>query len=195
MTRDDSEYQAFTDRMQKTTRFSTQEDLDAFNANNVVFYPEGFGYKVWFIVETVEQYLDLIQRCIVSSIHGRNVPWFINDWNGSESEWVEFAGAVDGRDPAWYMDDSCVAYDPNVEVIAYAVDYNQYFDQPYEVYKTTMFKFADGELRMPEHLVVQLPFIMTVTSVDTFDRCGSIKGNNINVAPLANIKPGVGFIM
>ena len=173
--KDYEEYQAHA------TRLSTIEAVAEFKKRNDVFYPEGFGYKVCFKIEDEETYINVIQRCVMVRINDEWVPWFVDTWDGKSNNWIEFTASTDARDPEWILDGEDEVFAPSVELTSHKFDINQYFEQPFEMYETAIKVYAPGELRMPDHLKHKLPFTLVCTSLDTFDRMGSIKGNTLDV--------------
>ena len=73
-------------------------------------------------------------------------------------------------------------YKPRLLTDAYVADYNPYFDEPFEVTKSKALLYDTDQLALREKMTA--PCIAMCSSVDTFDRSGSIKGDNITIIPL-----------
>lgn len=185
----------YEDYQAHATRLSTIDEVAEFKKENDVFYPEGFGYRVCFKIEDEETYISVIQRCVMVRINEDWVPWFVDTWDGKSNNWIEFTSTVDGRDPEWILDGEDEVFAPSVEVCSYKFDINEYFEQPFEMYRTVIKVYAPGELRMPESLKQKLPFTLICTSIDTFDRMGSIKGNMLDVIEHSQLNQHGFFIM
>ena len=192
----DEDRKAIEEYTKNSTRYRTVTDAMKSIHGFDIFYPTGFGYRVCFHITNETEYLDIIQRCNMIHTHDHGwVPWFVNDWDGQSNEWVEFIKPVDDRDPEWILDGEDDIYAPTNVLESYKIDINQFFEDPIELHKTRASFFDASELRMPDDLKKQLPFILMVCSVDTFDRLGSIQGTSIDIIPLNVVANDKAYVM
>ena len=175
----------------KTTRFKTHDELVEFSKNNFVFYPAGFGYNIQSLITTEKEFKDFVQRCCIHVMD--NLIWFA-DCGGNE--YLSFN--PDPADTGWihesYLNDEIIEEEftpePALPITGYCVDVNPYFEEPFSVTATDINIYRDDILVVNPEVLKQLPALVRFCSMDDFDRMGSIKGEQLEIIPMAEIVQG-----
>lgn len=181
----------YQDYVSRETRFDTQEEFLEFCKTHFVYYPPDFGAWIQTLINTEEDFIQYIQRvCIDDWFEGSGgLMWFVN--TQTQQDYVTFNGETAHEE--WEMDDG-PGYSPTEVVESYCAEFNPYFDKPFAAikdpagYEKKIFKAGDIKVR-PE-ICAKMPFIARFVSHDTFDRMGSIKGNDLQIIPLKEIESG-----
>lgn len=187
--------QQFKERMERETRFKTIQEFKAFAANNYCYYPIGFGATIRQLVSTPEQFIEFCLKCGIHE-HGDDFfPWFVNSYRHNDPDQPLYFIDTNENDErfTWYSDGEFSGYMPT-EVIAhaYCIDYNPYYDEPFCVRRVDDFPvYAPNTFRVNEKILNQLPAIVEYVSVDDFDRCGKVQGENLTIISLKDIEDQV----
>ena len=179
----------FEEYQKRETRFSTQEEFLAFCKEHFCYYPPDFGAWIQTLITNDQEFIDYVQRvCVDDWYEGSGgLSWVLNE--AEDNPYVEIDTIEDDDE----LDDANfeIVSDP---VESYKIDYNPYFDQPFAVIKDR--PEHQKRLIKPEHIRVRpeiqqkMPFIARFVSHDTFDRMGSIKGNQLDIIQLSELEPG-----
>ena len=126
--------------------------------------------------------------------HGNYFPWFVNDYDHeNDDNHIFFANQESIPDDAecWDVDGEFAGYMPNVPMVAYHVDYNEYYDDPFSVVRDDDFMvYSPNTFRANPKTSAKFPALVRFASMDTFDRMGSIKGNSLEIISLADVEDG-----
>jgi hypothetical protein len=188
----DREIQAYKKMLENEIRFETLGEFIEFSNNNFVFYPLGFGYRIQTLIETEEQFIDFVQRACIEERHvkdGFGLMWFVNDYTEFD-KYFEYVGGVSHQESNHLLDGETEIYEPTELITAYSAEYNEYFEKRFAVHKTQIKIFAKGTLKVKQRIIDKMPFIARFCSMDTYDRCGSIKGNDMEIIAMSDIKAG-----
>lgn len=178
-------------------RFATHEEFVEFSRNNFVFFQDDFGMRVQQLIETEEQFVNYLQRvCMIH--HGAEwLMWLTNDPDVMAEYVTPTQQLVDrsdqrleetGENPyTWGNEDAECYYRPDLEIEAWQADHNRFYDEPLEVHRTTVRVFQPGDLEVTEKYKAKMPFLARFVSHNTFDRCGSIKGTDLDIIPLKTL--------
>lgn len=187
------ELKAYEDYIKREHRFDTREEFLEFCSKNFCYYPSGFGAYIQTLITNEKQFKDFIQRvCIEHWIeYSGGIQWFANEGINEYVDFVDSDGNViddesydgDGIDP-------CVCLTET-----YKIDYNPFYDKSYSCVldkpEYTKKIFADEQLKVKSKIVAKMPFIARFISIDDFDRMGSLKGQTLEIIPLAEAKENV----
>jgi len=182
------EYQEFVSR---ETRFDTAEEFLEFCKTHFVYYRPDFGAWIQTLIQTEEDFIQYIQRVCIDDWFedSGGLMWFVN--NQHEQEYVTFNQETALEE--WELDGE-PGYSPTEIVESYYAEYNPYFDKPFAVikdpagYEKKIFK--SGDIKVRPEICAKMPFIARFVSHDSFDRMGSIKGNDLQIIPLNEIESG-----
>lgn len=193
------EYQEYKER---ETRFSTKEEFKKFCSENHVYYPAGFGAYVQRLIRTDEEFIEFMLKCgVMGRYDGDYYPWFVNDYQHDDEDQHLFFVSNPFEDSdteldteeieAWESDGEFSGYMPNVPIVAYHVDYNQFYDDPFSVVRDDDYKtYAPGTFRVNPKTSAKWPAIVRFVSMDDFDRYVSIKGESLSFIPLKDVEDG-----
>lgn len=192
----EEEIQAYKDRVSKEKRFSTLEEFLEFSRENFVFFPQDMGMRLQQLIQTEQQFIDYLQRVCLTKFGNSWSMWLVEE--GLEKGYVKPTQQLRDRrqnvledtgddQDAWIIDGEYVEYGPDQEIEAWVADYNQYFDKPFEVYPERIKVFKPGDLKVPQEYKDKMPFLARFVSHDTFDRCGSIQGSDLEIIPIKSL--------
>lgn len=195
-----AEYQEYVKNMR---RFKTQEEFLEFSRHNFVFYRDDLGMRLQQVIETEEQFVNFLQRCCMLSHPIDDNPWLmwlVNDYRVVE-EYLQpteqllqrHASKVESGldEDVWLVDGEEIQYSPDQTIEAWQADYNEYFDEPFEVHKTSTKVFLPGDFSVKERYKAKMPFLARFVSHNTWDRGGSIKGQDLDIIPLHSLSKDV----
>lgn len=188
------------ERLREEQRLSvrTIDELKQFAENNIICYPRGEGMRIRAYIETEQQLADFLQRAAVSSSYdGFNVPSFVHDPSRFEQLFEYLPTVVrterDMVGTVQFNDDDPVEVSrtiyPSVATDVYMVSYNQFFeDKPFRINREKVYFYQYGrDIKLKADIVEQLPAVVSFVSVDTFDRMGSIVGENLTFDKLSEL--------
>lgn len=187
---DDNEQRmkSFRDYLKNETRFSNPDEFLAFCKDHFCYYPPDFGYWIQTVVTNDQEFIDFIQRVSIDNWFDGSggLMWFVNQ--AEDNPYVDLDSVDD-------EDDESVNPDILTEPVeSYRIDYNEFYEQPFAVIKDkpeNYKRLVKREcIRVRPEIQQKMPFIARFVSHDTFDRMGSIKGNDLDIIPLSELKPG-----
>lgn len=195
----ETELAAYRIYMKNMRRFKTSEEFVEFSRHNFVFYKDDLGMRLQQVIETEEQFISFLQRCCMHYYEADDTPWIMWLVNSDEAmrkyvrptqqlvDRVNRRIEEEGEAEAWLLDDEEVYYSPDHKIEAWQADYNQFYDEPFEVHKTEVKVFLPGDLEVTEEYKAKMPFLARFLSLNTFDRMGSIEGQDLEIIPLSTL--------
>ena len=182
------EYKEYTS---KVTRFKTMEEFKEFTSKNFCYYDTGFGAYIQALITTDAEFIDFMLKCGNITYGEDNFPYFINDYrHNDQNNHIFFAEEPDEDSDAerWYSDGEFAGTMPSVAIAGYRVEYNRFFDEPFEVWRNDEFKtYPEGTFRVNPKTSARFPAIVRFVSIDDFDRTGTIKGDALTIISLADV--------
>ena len=196
----EEEIQAYKDRVAKEKRFSTSEEFLEFSRENFVFFQQGLGMRLQQLIQTEQQFIDYLQRVCLTKFGGSWCMWLAGE--GLDKGYIRPSKQLKDRreellektgedNDAWLLDGEHIEYGPDQEISAWCADYNEYFDKPFEVYPERIKVFKPGDLEVPQEYKDKMPFLARFVSHDTFDRCGSMRGSDLEIIPIKSLHSDV----
>jgi hypothetical protein len=193
-----SEYQEYVKNMR---RFKTHEEFLEFSRHNFVFYRDDLGMRLQQVIENEEQFVNFLQRCCMLNYPIEDNPWLM--WLVNDPRVVEeylspteqliqrHASNTGLNEDVWIVDGEELQYYPDQPIEAWQADYNEYFEEPFEVHKTSTKVFLPGDFSIKEEYKSKMPFLARFVSHNTWDRAGSIKGQDLDIIPLSSLNKDV----
>lgn len=161
----------------RITEFQTEEEFKKFCKNSFCYYPYGFGYRIVQRIETEEQFIDFCMKCGIVGTCNMFIPWLVNEGNQEYLEWKDLE-----------EDDE---FD-TIKVNGYEIGFNPYDDNQIQVYDMGEIEIVDKNcLSVTEEVKNKLPALVMYVSQDTFDRCGTIKGDSLDIFSLKDLESPV----
>ena len=195
------ELEAYRVYKENMRRFKTLEELVEFSRHNFVFYPDDFGMRLQQVIETEEQFVNFLQRCCMLNHEIGDNPWLmwiVNEYSSVLEEYLSPTDQLiarrsekigsDSDEDVWYSDGEEPEYGPDQTIEAWCAEYNPYEDLRFSVHKTQTKVFLPGDFQVKDRYKEKMPFIARFVSHNTWDRLGSIKGQDLDIIPLADLQ-------
>lgn len=193
------EYKEFKER---ETRFTTVTEFKEFCKNNHVFFNQGFGGKIQQLIHTEKEFVDFCLKCCTYDHGDDSFPWFLNDYRHDNEENLLFFKEVPDVENmteeeletlnAFTSDGEYAGSFPTVPITAYYGDYNQYYDDPFSVVRVDEYKtYPEDTFVVNPTIAAKFPAIVRFVSMDTWDRMGSIKGDDFEIISLKDVEDGI----
>lgn len=171
-------------KVANTTRYKTVEEFDQalLTASLVGFEDDQTKYVQHIYSE--EEFLEFCQRVYLGNDGlGSYYSKFLYD---SRFEKYVRAKAAQIQEDFDELDIEDFELEPTVVAEGYALDINEFMDEIYGLEKVAYRKYSTEVIEVIPGSLPEFPFIASFFDIDSFDRCGSVKGGSLE---LTSLKP------
>lgn len=174
----------FEEHQARVTRFATHEEFNQFCSQHMVVFPQGMEYQIAQTCNNEHDLIRFLQTCAMQFDEVEAV------YRPME-RLADFCSVMGQEDDVEFVDtlefdgvpvETQCHYKPRLLVDVYVADYNPYYDEQFEVTKSRALLYDTDQIVLREKMTA--PCITMCSSVDSFDRMGSVKGDNITIIPL-----------